>query len=821
MKYHTLFLRLLDSLVLLGILAYSVAEEDLSYFLAALPIVSAAALLTAGPMGLILPRWLINLLLLTATATMTLSWFRDPGDIISVLSRYVIWLQLIKMFEQKAPRDHAQVIILSAMLVLGACLTSVRPDLGGALALYAPALLATLMLFQIVAGQSHTPLFPPQLDSPDSKRFALLPGDHAGANDLRAVFGPHSGRDLRRLFLGSGLTILALALPLYFLTPRGLGEALVGGWPPPASTKSVVGFRDHVQLGAQGLLSESRAVVMEIRVESSTEPGPYSRPILLRGAVLDEYDPTQGLWRQSPGLWSAGRIIRGRPEDFPEPDPHQGPFLTQRITAVDQSAEFFSCWRPLSIAFDSRIPTKSIPIRWNNISGLVLLSDSRSDAPLQYTIVSAPSNSAPPRLLPSLLQRTGVRLSRKLPSAGRLICRKPTDDAAPGNPFLTGPVHDLALSILRDHNLDPDPSAPDQREWAAAAFRNHLQKNYSYTLEMEAPPPGRDPIESFLFDSNDDAAGGGGKGHCEYFASALAALCQSIAIPARVVTGYAATEFDASTGLYTIRQNHAHAWTDVELAPGRWREFDPSPTAAVSRIHSPPPGLFTMVRGIIDSLQMAWIKSIVSFDRGHQADALRVARDSPLSALSWANHWLSQRLAQRDSDGERENPAASVARVFAGVLVASTILALIFFALMARGGALIRRLFRLLRAPLPKAIERLQDPGRRELALLRRRLDQRLHRAGLQRPRHTPAAEHARSLTPRDPDLARDALRLIHIYYASKFGGLSPDRPTLLEARALAHSLRLRLASHRTSTPPSPSSTLQQARPVREQSQQV
>jgi transglutaminase-like putative cysteine protease len=769
--FGKLFLRLLDALVILGVLAYSVAEEDLIYAAIALPLVVVAALVTGGPSGKPLPRWIINAALLIATGHMGLSWYSNLGETIGILCRYVIWLQLIKMFEPRTPRDQSQVIILSMVLVIGACLTSVKADLGGVLLLYIPTLLATVLTFQVFAGQ-------------------------VGVGAAIAA-GRRPGADLRRVLLSSGVLLMAVAIVVFIITPRGLGEAVVGAWRGPVP-KQVIGFRDHVQLGAQGLLTESRHVVMEMRVESTQQTEPYTREVLLRGAVLDEYDPAKRIWRRSESLSLGRRHQLWKPDDVFIPADTTLPRLTQHIVAIEQPSELFAAWRPLWASFESA--GRNVRYQRYDEAGLFDIRLTTWTGAYHYTIVSSPFATTPvrefePRYADPPL---GRRFARRRGSEQWYSIRavpptslRPVSDAPPVNVFREGPIRELAERILAERGIDLSDGEAHVRELAAAAFRHYLQTNYTYTTLMVAPLADEDPIEMFLFDTGPE--GRGGKGHCEYFSSAFAAMCLSVGIPARVVTGYAATEVDPVSGLYVIRQNHAHAWADVELAPGRWREFDPSPSADVQRLHQPPAGILATIRRAIDALQFAWIRSVVSFDRSSQVDALNTASGAPALAFGSVNDWIAKRLSNQPSEDGQESPTISAARVFASVLVVSTLLALIFFVLIARGGAIIRAFCRLLRVRPPRIIERLTDPGTRELGRLRRRMEDSLRRAGMPRAEATPSLAHAASLAARDETLSRAAGRLTRLYYQARFGGVPPDRSTLDEARALAREVRLRV----------------------------
>ena len=79
---------------------------------------------------------------------------------------------------------------------------------------------------------------------------------------------------------------------------------------------------------------------------------------------------------------------------------------------------------------------------------------------------------------------------------------------------------------------------------------------------MNVIDPQLDPVEDFLVKRK--------KGHCEYFASALALLLRSIDIPARMVNGFKGGDWNNLTQSMNVRQKHAHSW--VEAYVGR----DPS-----------------------------------------------------------------------------------------------------------------------------------------------------------------------------------------------------------------------------------------------------
>ncbi len=88
--------------------------------------------------------------------------------------------------------------------------------------------------------------------------------------------------------------------------------------------------------------------------------------------------------------------------------------------------------------------------------------------------------------------------------------------------------------------------------------RAHFDRGFTYTLDIDWEP-GDDPVGQFLFEER--------RGHCEYYASALAVLLRAAGIPARLAVGYADGDWDAATSTCIVRQAHAHAWVEVPILP--------------------------------------------------------------------------------------------------------------------------------------------------------------------------------------------------------------------------------------------------------------
>ncbi len=124
-------------------------------------------------------------------------------------------------------------------------------------------------------------------------------------------------------------------------------------------------------------------------------------------------------------------------------------------------------------------------------------------------------------------------------------------------------VRDLA------HKVAGDQTDPYNK---AEVVESYLRTTYRYAPVVRAPPPGRDPVDFFLFDLKED--------FCEYFASAMVVMLRELGVPARVVEGYTAGTLDPATGKFVVKELDAHAWVEVYFPLYGWIEFEPTPSQA-------------------------------------------------------------------------------------------------------------------------------------------------------------------------------------------------------------------------------------------------
>jgi protein-glutamine gamma-glutamyltransferase len=717
------------ALLLTGLLAIS------AYCTAASLPVLAMAILPGFALGwwlssrerrrLLFPRRIVNILLTLAVAYAVLVSLQQIQ--IETIAQLVMFMQLIKLGDRRGPRDDGQIIALCVFLAIAAMLDSNSLPVGVQLIALLPILVGTIMLYQIESGRNG--------DGP----WRTL-----GERDRGVLVPPPQPRLWRRT---AGVTLLATfssiaaAAIIFIVMPRGVGENVLGRMHARGAS-DVTGFTNVVKLGQGRVISTSPTPVLDfsIRDADGTNLAGPGVVYYLRGAVLDEYDA---------GTWTTGPTARTRSPRIPpgvigrrgEQMTVQSVHVRARITPGEWTP-LFTAGRPVSLEM-----APETHIRVNDDDSI---AEVQARPPFSYIVHAA---MAEPRPLGELV-RTGVS-------------------------FDVEPIRALAAEILARREIDPDPAARpvDQDVAAARAILDHLRFGYAYTLvEPEVVSPSR-AIEEFLFRTR--------RGHCEYFASAMVALCRSVGINARMIAGYVAAEYVEGSGHYTVRQSNAHAWVEVDggrdsiTGISRWVTLDPTPPADFVLQHSPRPTLVGRIRQMFDAVEYAWTTSIVSFSQREQR---QIFGDRAISGTGGPFRSLN-RLARRVQQGG------------ARLLLVATATGVIVFAAVALAGFGILKLgqfARWARSRLaPGFISRQRaahDPRfyRQFLSALDRR--------GYPKPDSLPPLAHAQAIAARDPQVAEHARALTDLYYRVRFRGDPLTREDRESARRAVRELRRRRA---------------------------
>lgn len=693
------FPRWLSLTCALGVLAFFVADENALVGALAILLVAVARGLTKDESHGVLPQWLLNLLVLAAAAWTAMAAVDQPENFVEALATLCAWVQVVKFYERPTPRNHAQLLTLSVFTVIAALLTSNSLPVGLMTAIYVPVAMWTILLFQIHAG----------LRGPGAPRqFPAAP----------APPGAGAAKGLRRVTLGASVFMALIGVVVYLVIPRGLGSDLINDWSSPG-VGTAIGFNEQVVLGRSGELENNDTAVLDLAVfdEAGRNIGGSSRAFLLRGAALDDYDPSIGVWRRTQAL-SQSRPLGSNTIDRLA-DITRAPELEQRVTIRNKSNNYlFAMFRPVRISFDRDTDLVVAPRD-------LTLTMPRRGGRVSYTVFSQ-ADYTPPRPVVVAERQRAI--------------------------FQEGPIRDLAVGLMSEAGFERDPEVwhdPNDR-LIANLFERWLRSNFRYSTVMTAPGPGEDPIEMFLFRTRE--------GHCEYFASAMAALCRAVGMDARVAVGYRASEFNEIAGHYIVRQSHAHSWVEAHVADGLWDTFDPSPPDGVNEVAAAPSGFVGRVREIYDAIDHAWVTWVVGFDESTRSRLFGVPQGNQYQLMDNLGRFMSM------------GSGALLTR-----LVRSLAFGVIVFCVVAAAGFAVRAAVRWRRSKKPRARRGAAEGDEPDPAILAqlgfyKRSLARLRRMGMAKPRWRPPLAHARAIAAKSEGASEAMRTLSDLYYAARFG---------------------------------------------------
>jgi transglutaminase-like putative cysteine protease len=184
------------------------------------------------------------------------------------------------------------------------------------------------------------------------------------------------------------------------------------------------------------------------------------------------------------------------------------------------------------------------------------------------------------------------------------------------------PPQFAAAYLQRAESLSPEFSqlahsvagdAPSRIDKVDAVMK-HLA-GFDYTTEQSISArvaAGADPVEGFVFDTQ--------RGHCEYFATAMALMLREVGVPTRNVNGYYGAHYNEMGDFYAVRQADAHSWVEVYFDGLGWVTFDPTPPAG--RTAGDGAGFFPAGAKAVEALRNAYLNYVIDYDLGKQLEVL-------------------------------------------------------------------------------------------------------------------------------------------------------------------------------------------------------
>lgn len=372
-----------------------------------------------------------------------------------------------------------------------------------------------------------------------------------------------------------GLTLL-----FFFLIPRvGVGFFQNNH----GESLRTTGFSEHVDLGVIGPVKQDPSIVMRVELPDHSGNESKREPLYLRGVAYNRYDGKS---------WSNSLPHRRILTELPE-----GTFTLRtagtKPSALARQLRQDILLEPLDTAvlFGAPFPTAVIGNFLSVQSDL--MGSLHSPFPLhtrsQYTVYSSPTTlnagekKAAALLYPDFILQQYLQV-----------------------PVMSAQIIELARQVTQ-----PATSVAQ----TVALVHTHLLAHYRYNLDVPSLQSAH-PLEDFLLTRK--------TGYCEHYATAMVVMLRTVGIPARLVTGFLATEWNEFGGYYTVRQRDAHAWVEVYFPQSGWITMDPTPPApgAIG------PTWWQSANSAMDSIRLKWDRLFVHYSAHDQFTIVQGLRES-------------------------------------------------------------------------------------------------------------------------------------------------------------------------------------------------
>lgn len=355
-----------------------------------------------------------------------------------LLSRFILGLSLIKLFQKKRDRDWLFLYLMAFFEVLLSAALSISPLYVAVLLLYLFVTSVAVISFEI--GKSARLVKDSGTDEdPAPEKLNSTPFRRLPATSVLILVG-----------------VVAVSTPIFFFLPR-VGGAGFGA--NQNGLTGMTGFSDRVRLGEIGRIQQSDETVMRVRVQPRDRGFDGLR---WRGIALDEFDNLS--WKQSRNRKMT--FIRTERESFLVGARFSKPKLilqTFYLEPMDTPVVFTS---PRAILLQGSFSE----LRKDEDDGLTAYRPG-----MERATYSVQSDIALPAA-EALRDDYGVYTAEE---ASRYLQLPPTLDPR---------ISELARSVM---------SGFDNRFDRSRAVEGYLQTQFGYTLEQKAS--GDQPVADFLF----------------------------------------------------------------------------------------------------------------------------------------------------------------------------------------------------------------------------------------------------------------------------------------------------------------------------------
>jgi transglutaminase-like putative cysteine protease len=540
----------------------------------------------------ITPNWILNCLALAYLPVFVIDCWLLSHLFITALLHLLLFTASIKLLTLSKDRDFVLLYLISFAELIAASTLTVNIVFIICFLAFLFSGIGTLILFEM--RRSNT-----RVQGEARVKPLVVPKELQGSG--LELFTPFPAGLLSASAVGITLFIIACAIPLFFLLPR----VTIGLYRQPSGdTQLISGFSEKVQLGQIGTVKLSDATVM--RVKTDKPPSKLPPDLKWRGLSFDLYDGRS--WRRS------NQSRYSIPEQglyYKLQDSAQGTDWINQTFFVEALSTnvVFAMPRVLAISKDVG--------KLRRDAAENLYTTEHLNKKLRYSAISDPVHPDPTIIFDWTL---------KPPDTPKIYLQLPLLDPR---------IDELAKQVTK---------AASSRFAKAKALEQYLLSNYSYSLVLRGTPSSTDPLAMFLFDVR--------KGHCEYFASAMAVMLRQIGIPARLVNGFRSGEYNSIGDDWIVRQYDAHSWVEAYFPPYGWIEFDPTPPDP----QHPRSAVMRLISNLTDAIDLWWWDSVINYDSLRQYRTIAALRANIDGFGRYAKHLLS--LGYEEAASWFHSPAA-------------------------------------------------------------------------------------------------------------------------------------------------------------------
>jgi len=517
-----------------------------------------------------------NVLLISSFAILLIDLTVVSRDLLPAGINFLVMLLAIKLLTLQQRRDYRHLYAISLMAILASAALTTDAWYVPIFLLYLLAAVWTLLLYHLTQETGETPA-------------AITPSSAAACH---TTFPCRITHRLFWLTNGTAVLTVALTLAIFFIIPR-IGAGMLQK--TSGEALRTTGFSDRVDLGTIGSVKQDPQIVM--RVELPDQPAVEKDRLYLRGLAYDQYNGQSwsrtGTRRRSLSFVADGTFL-ARPAGSRPPISLSIPIRQDILLETLDTAVLFAA------PFAELVSGEFLAVQADAMGGFHLPFPPSSR--IRYSVTSqAPQLVADERTASILAYPDSIR-----------------------SHYLQVPLGSQQVADLAHHVIQQATTPFGQ----TLAIQQHLLENYRYSLEGDTATLSH-PLDEFLFTRK--------TGYCEHYATAMVVMLRTVGIPARLVTGFLATEWNEYGSYFTVRQRDAHAWVEVYFPRSGWITMDPTPSVSAAVV----PSRWEAISRLGESVRLQWDRLFIRYSAKDQLAVVHGVREGSDALRERVSRWVS------------------------------------------------------------------------------------------------------------------------------------------------------------------------------------